>query len=59
MGQVRGTPTQCSKAPVVVGVGVLVGVFVGVAGAVIQAGCHQHIGVDLQIALAQGRKCAE
>ena len=45
LGQLHRRPGQRGKAAVVVGVGLFVGVFVGVAGAVQQAGRVQHIGV--------------
>jgi len=38
---------------------VFVGILVGVAGPVIEAGRYQHIGIDDEIALAAGWQCAK
>ena len=46
VGQVRRAPSQCSKTPVVVGVGVMLRVMVGVARPVIQSRRHQHISLE-------------
>ena len=54
--KVRSAPTQCSKTPVVVGIGVVLPVVVGVARPVIQAGSHQHIGLQRAAAWAQAGK---
>ena len=54
--KVRRAPTQYSKTPVVVGIGVVLPVVVGVARPVIQAGGHQYIGLQRPAAWAQAGK---
>ena len=46
VGQVRRAPGQCGEAAVVVRIGVVLRIVVRVAGPVIQAGRHQHIGLQ-------------
>ena len=59
VGQVRRAPGQCGEAAVVVRIGVVLGIVVRVAGPVIQASRHQHIGLQRATGGAQAGQFTE